>query len=348
VETTEAELCVVFQLEEGRFVPMASAGVRPESWDPLEGAAAQAIEKGTPVTRSTVDGRMIVAAPLLVQRRPAGALVIETPTRVEPSEDDLGLLSLFSSQAAVAIRNTDELERLRSGAIAALGRMAMQVAHELRNPLAGLRLYARHLEQRLQKTGDGDGENLARKITATIDHLAAVVSEITAVGKSPELRRAPTALGPLLDECVTFARARVLEPSLEVVRQDDPACPEAVVDARQLRKAFLNFILNGLESLGPGGRLTIRTSYHVATRTITVTFEDTGCGMSEETLSRAFDFFYTTKPDGTGLGMAIARGVIESHGGRLALHSAAGEGTCVTVTLPVEVPAHPGETEVNP
>jgi signal transduction histidine kinase len=348
VETTEADLSVVFQLEEGRFVPMASAGVVPASWPALEEAAAQAMQKGTPVTRAAPDGRVIVAAPLVVQRGPAGALVIETPGRVEPSDDDLELLALFSSQAAVAIRNTHELERLRSGAIAALGRMAMQVAHELRNPLAGLRLYARHLEQRLQRSGDHDGEGLAAKITATIDHLAAVVSEITSVGKSPELRRVPTALGPLLDECVAFARARVMDATLEVVRRDDPACPEASVDARQLRKAFLNFILNGLESLGDRGRLTIRTAYAAETRTITVTFEDTGCGMSEETLSRAFDFFFTTKPEGTGLGMAIARAVIEGHGGRLSVHSVVGEGTRVIVTLPVEPgPSPVGHAEVE-
>lgn len=349
VETTEAEVSVVFQLEGGRLTPMASAGVVPESWAALEEAASQAIAKGAPLTCAAADGRMVVAAPLVVQRGPAGALVVETPTNVQPGEDDLELLALFSSQAAVAIRNTHELQRLRTGALAALGRMAMQVAHELRNPLAGLRLYARHLEQRLQKTADGDGEALARKITATIDHLAGVVSEITTVGKTPALNRTPTPLAALLDDCISFARARVTEPSLTVVRRYDPACPDAVVDARQLRKAFLNFIINGLESLGPDGSLTVGIAWAEALNTLTVTFEDTGCGMSEETLSRVFDFFFTTKPEGTGLGMAIARTVIESHGGTVALTSAPGEGTRVTVTLPAEVPSvHDAEAEVRP
>src|SRR5688572_32747701 len=144
VETTEAERCVVFQLQQGRLVPMASAGTPPSSWPALEAAASSAMQKGIPTTVAGDTG-VIVAAPLVVQKGPAGALVIETGARIEPTDDDLELIALFSAQAAVAIKNTHELERLRTGALAALGRMAAQVAHERENPLAGLRLYARHL-----------------------------------------------------------------------------------------------------------------------------------------------------------------------------------------------------------
>jgi signal transduction histidine kinase len=263
---------------------------------------------------------------------------------VEPNEDDLELLALFSSQAAVAIRTTHEHERLRSGALAALGRMATQVAHELKNPLAGLRLYARHLEQRLERNADGDGADLARKITSTVDNLAAVVSEITAFGRTPPLKRVPTDLGALLDECITFAKAKVAREDIEVTSVHDPACPEAPVDARELRKALLNLILNGLESIGPGGgTLTATTSWAPAARTITVTLDDTGSGMSEATLARVFDLFFTTKVEGTGLGMALARSVITRHGGQLTINSEVGRGTRVMVRLPIDVAPPDGE-----
>jgi two-component system sensor histidine kinase HydH len=257
---------------------------------------------------------------------------------VEPTDDDLELLALFSSQAASAVRTTHELERLRSGALAALGRMATEVAHELKNPLAGLRLYARHLEQRLTKSGDADGAGLAQKVTSTVDHLAAVVHEITAFGRPPELHRVPTVLHALLDECVGFAQAKCETPGIEVVRAYDAACPEAMLDARELRKAFLNLVLNGLESLREGGKLTVRTAYAADTRSATIVVEDTGHGMSEETLSRIFDLFFTTKPQGTGLGMALARSVIDLHGGELAVHSALGKGTKITIRLPLNGP----------
>ncbi|HEY7650376.1 MAG TPA: response regulator [Methylomirabilota bacterium] len=343
VETTEAERSVVFQLTGSRLTPMASAGSPPPSWSTLERAATEAIEKGVPTTTPGPDGRVVVAAPLVVQRGPVGALVIETPARVEPTEDDLELLALFSSQAAIAIRNSHELERLRSGALAALGRMATQVAHELKNPLAGLRLYSRHLEQRLARTDESEIAELARKITSTVDHLASVVSEITAFGRPPELHRAPMALQPLLEDCISLARARCPEEGVEVVRAYDPYCPMVSVDPREMRKAFLNIILNGLEAIGARGHLTVGTLYTRETRTVTVAIEDTGPGMSDETLARVFDLFFTTKPEGTGLGMAIARSVVDRHGGELTIQSAPGHGTRVRIRLPVGPAAGPGE-----
>ncbi len=342
VETTEAERSVVFQLQSGRLVPMASAGSPPPSWTALEGAAAQAIEKGAPLTVAGAESHVIAAAPLVVQRGPVGALVIETPARVELTEDDLDLLALFSSQAAIAIRNTHELERLRSGALAALGRMATQVAHELRNPLAGLTLYVRHLEQRLVESGDATSAELARKVTSTVDHLTSVVSEITAFGRQPELKRAPIALGALLDECITLARARYPADGIEVVTTYDGACPDIDADARELRKAFLNLILNALEALDHRGRVTVTTTFAPESGGVTVAIDDTGSGMNDETLARAFDLFFTTKPEGTGLGMAVARSVVDLHGGELAVQSAPGAGTRVRVRLPVRAPSAAG------
>jgi signal transduction histidine kinase len=335
LEATDADRCVVFQFEQGRLVPMASAGSPPPSWERLEAAATAAMGKGVPMTTSgfleSGEGGTVVAAPLVVQRGPAGALVIEASARLEPAEEDLETLALFSSQAAIAIRNTLDLERLKSGA----------VAHEVKNPLAGLRLYVRHLEQRLAKTGDAEARDLAGKVAMTVDHLGSVVAEITAFGRPPELRREAAAIHPLLDECLELARARRPTDDVEIVRSYDPTCPTAQVDARELRKAFLNLILNALEALEGGGRLTVATAYSPATGSVTVTIEDTGPGMTEETLSRAFDLFFTTKPDGTGLGMSIARSVINLHAGELTVSSRPGHGTRVEARLPLETAPEP-------
>ncbi|HUF93078.1 MAG TPA: ATP-binding protein, partial [Candidatus Limnocylindria bacterium] len=173
---------------------------------------------------------------------------------------------------------------------------------------------------------------------STVDHLADVVGEITAFGRPPELHLKPMSLHPLLDECLSFAQARCETDGVEVYKSYDQGCPEAMLDAKELRKAFLNLILNGMEALAPGGRLTVTTSYGAEPKTITVIVADTGAGMTEETLSRMFDMFFTTKAQGTGLGMAIVRSVIDLHGGELLVHSVVGQGTRFTVRLPVAAP----------
>jgi two-component system sensor histidine kinase AtoS len=98
----------------------------------------------------------------------------------------------------------------------------------------------------------------------------------------------------------------------------------------------MNLVLNGLDAMGDEGTLTVAVTHQ--SEEIQVTIEDTGCGMSDETLSRAFDLFFTTKPHGTGLGMAIARSVVDLHGGQIQIDSRLGQGTRVRVLLPVRQP----------
>jgi signal transduction histidine kinase len=333
VEATEAQRAVVFLLEDSRLVPMASAGTAPGSIDHLTRTAQAVLQGKAPTVITDPDGRVMVGGPLFVGGGAAGALVVET--RVEPSADDLDLLALFSSQAAVALKNTRELERLRSGALAALGRMAAQVAHELRNPLGGLKLFAEHLEHRLGKAGDAEGSEVAGKISREVDHMADLVREITQFGRPGSLRRMPTSLNGLLESCLALAQARVACTEIRVDLQLDPGLPPASLDPREIRKVFLNLIVNALEAMEAGGALTLRTR-RAEGGFIEAGVEDTGCGMTEETRTRAFDLFFTTKDSGTGLGMAIARTVVEQHGGRMDIRSQLGRGTQVRVLLPLE------------
>jgi signal transduction histidine kinase len=122
-----------------------------------------------------------------------------------------------------------------------------------------------------------------------------------------------------------------------VVRQIPDGLPLVHADPRELKKVFLNLILNGLDAMDDGGTLTL-SGARVGEDEIVLTVADTGCGMSPEIQVRIFDPFFTTKTNGTGLGMAIARSVVHFHGGRLEVESEPGRGTRVSVHLPVEHP----------
>lgn len=335
VEATEAEQAVVFLLDGAALVPTASAGVAREAGESLMAAARAAIERGAPTTLTLREGKIALAAPLLVEGGAAGALVAEGPGGVAPTGDELELLAVLSSQAAAALRNAHEVSRLRSGALAALGRIATEVAHELRNPLGGLKLYARHLEKRLADIGETEGRDVARKIGHTIDHLADLVTEITAFGRAPALRLEPTRLLPLVEDCLALAQDRVGAKQACVRIAIPDGVPPVHGDPRELKKVFLNLILNALEAMDDGGTLTVFVGPG-GEGEVRVTVADTGCGMSADVQARIFDPFFSTKANGTGLGLAIARSVVHLHGGRLGVESHPGRGTRVSVDLPAE------------
>jgi len=337
MDAAETERAVVFLREGDDLVAKASAGSSPVPLDGLVAVAASAMVDGAPL-KVTRDGQGVtLAAPLLVDNVARGALVIENPRYVAPTDEDLAQLAVFAAQAAVAIKNSQELARCRSGALIALGRVATQVAHELNNPLGGLKLFVHLLRERLEKATDEGGVELSHKADRAIDRLSALVKDIMAHGSAPALQREPTRLTTLMEECLSLTEDRILEKQIRVIRALDDTMGEMLLDARELQKVLLNLIVNGVDAMEPGGTLTVATR-RLDAGNVEIVIADTGCGMDDETRERMFDLFFTTKQSGTGLGMGIVRSVIERHGGRLEVESRPGEGTRMRVELPTESP----------
>jgi len=333
LEATESERTVVFLREKGTLDARASAGQSATSMAELHGAAAAAMTARARQQVSQREGGMLLAAPLVVDGVPEGALVVEHPSYVQPTDEDLELLDLFAGQAAVAVKNTRELARLRSGALAALGRVATQVAHDLNNPLGGLKLYGRLLEQRLATAGDSHGEAMAQKMGRAVDRLSELVADITAYGRPGELRRERTQVNTLLEECLALVQDRVAEREIRVVADLGETVGALALDGRELHKVFVNLVVNAIDAMEVGGTLTVRSRRGTDGK-VEITVEDTGCGMDEETRAHVFELFFTTKPSGTGLGMSIVRSVVDRHGGQVEVDSSPGRGTRVSVILP--------------
>ena len=204
-----------------------------------------------------------------------------------------------------------------------LGRMAAGLAHEIRNPLAGIQLYASMLRRDLSQDA-GKVETLDRILNAVLG-LGKLVDDMLIYGRDLEPRRAAHPVAPLVEEALGLARATLEEKRIEVARDLDGASAE--VDAEMIRRVFLNVILNAVQAMEPGGTLTL------AARERTVTFADTGPGIPAEIMDKLFTPFLTSKVKGTGLGLAIAQKIIEAHGGTIEAKNNPDRGATFTIRL---------------
>jgi signal transduction histidine kinase len=338
LEASESERVHVFLVREGQVEPSASTGVASDATSPspagaIHAAAERAVADAVPVREEDADGREILATPLVVGGVAHGALVAETRSNVVTTIDDLHTLSLFAGQAAVALKNAQALSRLGSDALAALGRVATQVAHDLNNPLNGLKLQTCVLAERFERAGDESGVSVTQKMERTIDHLAGLVGDILAFGQPRELRREPIDLDLLLEECLAslVERCRSQGVSVEVSTKEVGAPP--ALDPMEMRRALSNLVQNALDAMPDGGRLEVTARRDGDTLEIVVA--DDGVGMDEETAARMADLFFTTKKRGTGLGISIVHAAVERHGGSIDVSSAPGRGTRVRLALPL-------------
>jgi signal transduction histidine kinase len=212
--------------------------------------------------------------------------------------------------------------------------LAAGVAHEVRNPLNSLQINVGILEQELfELLPDRDAHvfTVLRKIAGEIKRLDDFVSEFLRFTRPPRLNVERLPVRPLLTDLAAFITPECSKKGVELgvdLRGPDTAW----VDGFQLKQAILNLILNALQATPAGGHVVVRTSGDK--RRLVVAVGDDGEGMSAETREKAFTPFFTTREEGTGLGLALVRRIVEQHGGSVEISSTPGKGTTVTLVFP--------------
>lgn len=215
--------------------------------------------------------------------------------------------------------------------IAALGRAAAQVAHEVKNPMAGLLLYSLHLKSKADKFSESEAA-LVDKIVDTINHLNRRVEQILNFARPVNLTLRRGDLNEVIHNVLELLRPQLTANKVEV-RLTLPQTAPAMIDESSMRGALMNLILNAIEAMPPRGTLSIAIDQ--ADETLRLEIADTGPGIGEEEARNIFEPFYTTKAQGLGLGMPYAGKIVEQHGGTISLDSHIGEGTTICISLPV-------------
>jgi signal transduction histidine kinase len=225
--------------------------------------------------------------------------------------------------------------------MATVGRLSLKVAHEVRNPIAAIELNAELVGDLVKERGGSDMEEAATLVTAIreqVSALDALTEEYLAFARFPRPQYDEDSVNEMVAALVEFVRPVAARQGSLVEATTDQAVPPMAIDRTLLRQAILNLVKNGLEALGRGGKLTVGTRR--VDDQVEIAIRDTGSGVAPDVGKRLFEQFFTTKPEGTGLGLYISRQIIEEHGGTLRWESAPGAGTTFTASLPIKRADH--------
>jgi len=259
--------------------------------------------------------------------------------RIERLRDEFGevadSINEMASSLKQQMRTMQRTEQLRMS-----GEIATGLAHEIKNPLAGIKISMEFLAQD-SNLSESDREVLT-KVIDEVRRIEVLLRGLLNFAKPPVPHFAPAKINHIIDICIMFSVRTPSHPAFSdtnevtVVKNFDDNIPTIMADQLQLQQVLLNLLLNAIDAMPGGGTLTINTAVGVDNSSIKIEIADSGQGISDRDMNRIFQPFFTTKSRGTGMGLAITRRIIEEHGGSISVSSEYGRGTTFTIVLPVE------------
>jgi len=282
----------------------------------------------TEILRS-LDCRLCV--PLISREELIGILTLG-PKRVDLrfSDSDLEFISLLAGQLTVAVENAllyenqkrinaelrnTQRQLIQSEKLAALGQLSASLAHEINNPLGIIKNYLLILSQNINQE-DPNQRNL-RMIKDEVDRIAGIVKSLLDFSRPSKEEMAPVDLSSILKQTILLVNKQFSGRNIKIRTELPQNLPKISGSSDQLKQVFLNLLVNSRDSMPRGGEIMIRA--RKGDHTVEIEFTDTGCGISEQNISRIFDPFFTTKEEekGTGLGLWICYGIMQRHGGTI-------------------------------
>jgi len=255
--------------------------------------------------------------------------------------DDIGQLGRqFNEMIEQLERNRMEIGQLhrkemgRAEHLATLGELAAGLAHEIRNPLAGIAGVVEVMGRELP--ADSSSRAVLADVQNEILHIQNILNDLLSYARPRPPAFYPADLNTTIEQAVLLARQQVRTRPIQVLFAPDPQLPSVVHDPAQIQQVVLNLVLNGIQAIS--GQGTVEVSLAPEDGHILICVKDTGRGIPAEALPKIFKPFFTTRKEGTGLGLSLASGIVQSHGGTIEAHSTPGQGTQFRIHLPVTPP----------
>jgi signal transduction histidine kinase len=263
-----------------------------------------------------------------------------TPQATERTDDEIGELAV-SFESMVGEVAKAQSRAVANERLAAIGKMAAHVTHEIRNPLSSIGLNIELLEENLALAGQsGESKALLDAISREVQRLENLSEEYLRVARLPQPRMESDDLAAKVREIVAFAKPEIDRAGLELAVDVQDDLPPALFDEGQIRQAILNVLRNAREAMADGGRIDVYV--RAEGMSVVVGVDDRGSGIPDDVRSRIFDPFFSTKGEGTGLGLAITRQIVEAHGGTIAVEPRDGGGTSFRLLLPIATGRYSG------
>lgn len=310
-------------------------GVKPES---LLGMSAQEVfPPAHPVGRALqFEGEQLAGAE-------AAEVTLDGVSRVKRAAVNVQLIGGSDAPekrplgALLTLRDLDSIERIGSQLeiserLAALGRVTAGVAHEVKNPLNSMRLWIENLKENLP-AGEEEPRKAVKILDNEIDRLDRVVRTFLDFTRPVELKLEETSLAELCAEVVALAQPQIRKAQVEVAQEIEAGLPPTLADRALLQQALLNLVLNACEAMNGGGRLTLSLLRKGEMGEIAVA--DTGCGIPPELHGKIFQLYFTTRPGGSGIGLATTYRIVQLHNGSIDFSSETGRGTTFRIELPL-------------
>ena len=224
----------------------------------------------------------------------------------------------------------------RKEKLTAMGQLASGVAHEIRNPLNAIGMISQRLDKEFEpKTDEREYHDLTRTVVTEVRRINEIIQQFLKFARPPELDLKKTGLNAMINSTVKLVQAQAREKGIEIVQNLIPV-PKIMLDKNQMKQVLLNLIQNSIEAIEGKGAIKIQSKM-ADEREVLIEISDNGIGMNQETISKIFNLYFTTKPTGTGLGLSLVHQIISQHDGRIEVESETGKGTRFLIYLPILV-----------